>query len=75
MAAAPGVTMMEESETGVPETEPDPLPALEFPPPLQAFRSRSDTRMQINAESTRRVFTFFSTLVVVLVFSLEFVGG
>ena len=64
MEAAPGVTTMEESEAGAPKLEPNPLvpePELNTLPelPLQAFRTRSDSRMQINAESNRGVFTLF----------------
>ena len=63
MEAAPGVTTIEESDTGVPEPGPPELPV-----PPQAFRSRIDTRMQINAENTRRVFTVFSAGALALVF-------
>jgi hypothetical protein len=52
--------MMEESETMVPGSDAKPLPVLEFFPPLQAFKSRSDIRTQVTAESNRRAFTVLS---------------
>jgi hypothetical protein len=65
MEAAPGVTRIEESETGVPELGPPELPA-----PPQAFRSRIDATMQISAGSNRRFFTVFSVGALALVFVL-----
>jgi hypothetical protein len=53
--------MMEESEAVVPGSDANPLPVPEFPPPLQAFKSRSDVEMQVTAERNRRVFTVLST--------------
>jgi len=52
--------MMEESEAVVPPFDTNPLLVPEFPPPLQAFKSRSDVKMQVIAESNRRAFTVLS---------------